>query len=360
MDRMMRTTDDLLAAAVEAAPLLIVDARGRIVMSTHGCASMFGATPEELQGRAVDDLAPGFDLDATLAAGESAWNGRDANGRVFPLKVWVSPPRGDPDHAWVALWMVDVSVAYAAEALSRDLQDQLARVWRINSLGEMAASLAHELNQPLAAAAAYLHTAQTNLARHGLPDDEAGRNVSLAKSQLLRAGAIVRRLREQLTPEARAFEVERASLMISDMGGILAMIERDGGVTLDIDIEDDDDAVHADRIQVQQAVINLVRNAAEAVSSQPVRRVRLSGRRLDRARYQLCVEDNGPGVPEEQVDAIFRPLTTTKRTGMGLGLSVTRKIVEAHGGTLEVARSPLGGAAFRFTLPGDPAAEAAA
>jgi len=355
----MTPADALLAAAVDAAPLLIVDAGGQIVMSTHGCAAMFGATPGDLRGRPVDDLAPGFDLDATVAAGELTWNGRDGNGRVFPLKVWVSPARGDPDHAWVALWVVDTSLAYAAEAHSRDLQDQLARVWRINSLGEMAASLAHELNQPLAAAAAYLHTAQTNLARHGLPDDEAGRNVGQAKSQLLRAGAIVRRMREQLTPEAHAFEVERVSLMISDLGGILAMIEQDGGVALEIDIEDDD-VVHADRIQVQQALVNLVRNAVEAVSGQGVRRVRLSGRRLDRRRYQLRVEDNGPGVAPEHVDAIFRPLMTTKRTGMGLGLSVTRKIVEAHGGALEVSCSPLGGAAFSFTLPGDNMAEAAA
>lgn len=356
----MTPADALLAAAVDAAPLLIVDARGCIVMSTQGCAAMFGATPGDLQGRPVDDLAPGFDLDATLAAGEFTWNGRDGDGRVFPLKVWVSPARGDPDHGWVALWMVDISIAYAAEAHSRDLQDQLARVWRVNSLGEMAASLAHELNQPLAAAAAYLHTAQTNLARHGLPDDEAGRNVGLAKAQLLRAGGIVRRLREQLTPEARAFEVDRVSLMISDLGGILGMIERDGGVTLEIDIDEADDAVQADRIQVQQALINLVRNAVEAVSGQPARRIRLCGRRLDRTCYQLSVEDSGPGVAPEHVDAIFRPLMTTKRAGMGLGLSVTRKIVEAHGGTLEVDRSPLGGAAFRFTLPGDQSREAAA
>lgn len=356
----MTPADVLLAAAVDAAPLLIVDGRGHVVMSTQGCAAMFGAAPAELRGRPVDDLAPGFDLDATLAAGEMTWNGRDGEGRVFPLKVWVSSARGEPDHALFALWMVDISVAYAAEAHSRDLQDQLARVWRINSLGEMAASLAHELNQPLAAAAAYLHTAQTNLARHGLPDDEAGRNVGLAKAQLLRAGGIVRRLREQLTPEARAFEVERVSLMISDLGGILGMIEQDGGVTLEIDVAEADDAVRADRIQVQQALINLVRNAVEAVSGQPERRVRLAGRRLDRVRYQLSVEDSGPGVAPEHVDAIFRPLMTTKRAGMGLGLSVTRKIVEAHGGVLEVDRSPLGGAAFRFTLPGEDAVEAAA
>lgn len=356
----MRTTDDLLAAAVDSAPLLIVDGRGRIVMSTAGGAALFGATPDDLHGRAVEDLAPGFDLAATVAAGQATLSGRTGDGRVFPIKMWVSPERGDPDHAWVALWVVDVSVAYAAEAHSHDLQDQLARVWRVNSLGEMAAGLAHELNQPLAAAAAYLHTAQTNLARHGLPDDEAGRNVNLAKTQLLRAGAIIRRMREQLTPEARAFGTERVSEMIADMSGLLGMIERDSGVILEVTLDDRDDEVLADRIQLQQAIINLVRNAVEAVAGREERRVRLVGTRLDAARYELRVEDNGPGVAPDQVDAIFRPLMTTKRSGMGLGLSVTRKIVESHGGDLAVERSALGGAAFRFTLARAAAAEAAA
>jgi two-component system sensor kinase FixL len=356
----MRTTDDLLAAVVDAAPLLILDPGGHIVMSTQGAATLFATTAEALQGRRLDDLAPGFDLAATVAAGTMTWNGRASDGRVFPLKAWVSPARGDPDQGRVALWVVDVSVAYAAEAHSRDLQDQLARVWRINSLGEMAASLAHELNQPLAAAAAYLHTAQTNLARHALPDDEAGRNVDLAKSQLLRAGGIVRRLREQLTPETREFAVERVSHMIADMAGLLGMIERDGGATLELAVDDRDDEVEADRIQFQQAIINLVRNAVEAVSGQAERRVRVVGTRLDARRYEIRVEDNGPGVAPEHMEAIFRPLVTTKHGGMGLGLSVTRKIVEIHGGSLAVERSALGGAAFRFNLVRAAAAEAAA
>ena len=115
-------------------------------------------------------------------------------------------------------------------------------------------------------------------------------------------------------------------------------------------MDDAGDEVRAERIQFQQALVNLVRNAADAVSGRPDPRVVVHGRALSDEHYEVRVEDNGSGVAAGDLDSIFRPLTTTKASGMGLGLSVTRTIVESHGGVLKVDRSDLGGAAFSFAL----------
>lgn len=165
----------------------------------------------------------------------------------------------------------------------------------------------------------------------------------------MRAGAIIRRMRDLLATGARSLEVERVSSMIDDLASVLALISRDTDVSIEIDLDTADDHVMADRIQFQQAVTNLVRNAVDAVAGRPRAVVIVVGR-ARRTGYEISVEDNGPGIPDSQVDSIFQPMMTTKSGGMGLGLSVTRSIVESHGAKLEVRRSDLGGAAFSFRL----------
>ena len=241
----------------------------------------------------------------------------------------------------------------------RDIQAQLNQVWRLNSMGQMAATLAHELNQPLTAATVYLHAGQADLARSGPLGDSAGRSLELAKAQLLRAGHIIRRMRDLISSGSRAFAEERVASMIDDLAPVFSLISRDTDVPIRIDIHDQDDAVLADRIQVQQAVTNLVRNGVDAVSDRRDGIISLVGRSLGPEGYEIIVEDNGPGIAETDLDRIFQPLTTTKAGGMGLGLSVTRSIVESHGSQLVVGRSPLGGAAFSFRLSRFTEAEAA-
>ena len=230
-------------------------------------------------------------------------------------------------------------------------KDQPHGVWRLNAMGEMAATLAHELNQPLSAAAVYLHAGRRDAARAGPMGDSVTRSLDLAKTQILRAGDIIRHMRERISTGDHAIRPERASSLVEEMAPVFAMIGRDAGVTIRFDIDGEDDHVMADRIQIQQAVSNLVRNAVDAVNGRAEPLVLIVGRRMEPESYEFRVEDNGPGISQDRIGQIFRPMATSKTGGMGLGLSVTRSIVESHGATLKIDRSTLGGAVFAFRLP---------
>jgi two-component system sensor kinase FixL len=183
----------------------------------------------------------------------------------------------------------------------------------------------------------------------------ASRTIDLAKGQILRAGGIIRRARDLLAVDGSSLEPQSLASILDDLDPILQMLGPPAGVTIQIDLEQAEDAVLADRIQIQQAIVNLVRNAVEAVEGQERRDVLVRGRPVSDTRYRLSIEDSGPGVPRDQRDRLFQPMTTTKANGMGLGLSVTRTIVERHGGRLAIDGSDLGGAAFAFDIERFPA-----
>jgi signal transduction histidine kinase len=237
-----------------------------------------------------------------------------------------------------------------AEGRAGALERQLEQVWRLNALGEMAATLAHELNQPLSAAAGYLHASRCDLDRFGPSAQDALRTMDLASGQIQRTGQIIRSIRGLLEAGGEGLRPERVCSMIEDLTPFLELLGRDAGMIIRTQIDAGGDRVMADRVQFQQAVINLVRNAVEAVAERPARDVVIIGGPLNAGRYEISVEDNGPGVTADQADYIFQPLVTTKAAGMGLGLMVTRNIVESHGGEIAVGRSRLGGAAFQFSL----------
>lgn len=292
-----------------------------------------------------------------LEARRGYWTGRRADGSTFPLSlrfglIPATPGPGGSGVEHVAVALTDLTHSHAAEAQARELHAQLNKVWRLNSLGEMAATLAHELNQPLSAATAYMHASQAEMLKAGAAAEAARPPLDLAKGQLLRAGKLIHRMRELLTIETSVLGRERVSSMVEDLAPILQMIGQDKQVEVRLDAQAENDGVCADRIQFQQALVNLVRNAVEAAAERPGGGglVQLVGR-VEGPVYRISVEDNGAGIAEADAERIFQPLTTTKSGGMGLGLSVTRTIVERHGGALSAQRSPsLGGAAFAFAL----------
>ncbi|AYG96332.1 PAS domain-containing sensor histidine kinase [Brevundimonas naejangsanensis] len=367
MDR-LAARDAMLNAAFLSTPALTLTRDGAIRRLNSAAAALFDVAETAVRGRPFADLVPGFDVAAVAAAGVETgqlqppgghWTGRRSDGATFPLAIRFGLAPGAPDDEHLALGLIDLTLRHAAEAQARELHAQLNTVWRLNSLGEMAATLAHELNQPLSAATAYLHASRVDMEKAGPLGDSAGRTLDLAQGQLLRAGQIIRRMRAFLTQETGGLSRERAAAMVQDLGEVLAMIGRARGVALRIEVAAEDDEVQADRIQFQQAVVNLVRNGVEAAAGRAGAEVRVLGR-ADADGYRLSVEDNGPGVSDDQLDRIFQPMTSTKAGGLGLGLSVTRTIVERHRAGLQAGRSEmLGGAAFYFTLPRDEEARAA-
>lgn len=346
--------EEMLDAILASVPVVTLDRGGCIRFLTPQAHALLGAGPTVV-GAPFTRFVEDFDLSAVLSDAnplpeERVWTCRREEGGSFPVSIHVGATPGgyEDDHA--VLCLTDLTQAHAADARAQQLHAQLNRVWRLNSLGEMAASLAHELNQPLSAAATYLEASQLDVRKAGPLGESADRIIELAKQQLLRAGAIIRRMRELLAHETRSLGVEHVGAMIADMRGVLGMIEKNSGVRIEFQVEDLDDRVTAERIQFQQALVNLVRNAVEALQDRPDPRIIVIGRTASDEHYEIRVEDNGLGVAPEEMQRMFRPLMTTKAGGMSLGLSVTRTIVESHGGALTVDRSSMGGAAFSFHL----------
>lgn len=366
LTRQLAAKEAMLNTALASVPVVTLETNGDIRRLNPAAAELFALTEKAARGRPFSALAPGFDIAAitqaktpggALAAKDGHWTGLRPDGAAFPLSIQYGIVPGSSGGEHVALCLTDLSRWHAADAQARELHAQLNKVWRLNSLGEMAATLAHELNQPLSAAATYLHASQMDMERAGPLGDSALRTAGLAKGQLLRAGAIIRRMRDLLSLEAGHMDSERASSMVEDLGPIFTMIGASKGVAIRLDIDAEDDQVLAERIQFQQAIVNLTRNAVEAVGDHTAPEVVIVGRAVSDTHYNITVEDNGPGIADDQIERIFQPLTTTKTGGMGLGLSVTRTIVEGHGGRLQVSRSALGGAAFSFNLNREPGVE---
>jgi two-component system sensor kinase FixL len=210
--------------------------------------------------------------------------------------------------------------------------------------------LAHELNQPLSAVANYLRAARTLIANLELDEDDLLDAVSRAGDQAVRAGEIIRTMRDLATRGGTEQKPESLSGILGEIEFIIGLMVRDAGARVIYDLYQGPDTVLADRIQIQQLVVNLVRNAIDAVAKFPDREIKITTRADAGGKLLTLVEDSGPGVDTAVMERVFQPLASTKPTGMGLGLSICRAIVENHGGRIWVEPSSLGGAAFGFLL----------
>jgi two-component system sensor kinase FixL len=248
-----------------------------------------------------------------------------------------------------------------AEAAARgsrliELQWELTHTSRLSAMGEMAAALAHELNQPLTAVGNSVGAISLILKDDGRPVDEKTRQRVLraaahAEAQAVRAGEIVRRLREFISRGESDTRAEDLRTLVDDAAALALPNANSAGVAVKKRIEPGASEVLADRIQIQQVLVNLVRNAVEAMREQTTpRRVDIAARAIDgMAVVSVC--DTGGGVEPVLVETLFAPFRSSKRDGMGVGLSICRRIVEAHGGRMWFEPAPSGGACFKFTLP---------
>lgn len=240
----------------------------------------------------------------------------------------------------------------AEEKLSEHL-DRHARHARLSTAGEMAAALAHELNQPLSATISYTRAAQRLMAQPESDPAKVRAALDGAADQAERAGKIIRTLREFIGRGELRLKPCSVRRLIQDTAALMRPECSRAGVSLDISCERGLPDVLIDATQVQQVLVNLIRNAIEALSGagRPEGGITLSSRHIGQNHVEVEVADNGPGLPDDQRERLFQPFSTTKADGMGLGLSISRTIIEAHGGVLKLAASSSDGCSFRFTLP---------
>jgi two-component system sensor kinase FixL len=245
----------------------------------------------------------------------------------------------------------DLTERQQTEAHLQELQSELTHMSRLSAMGEMASALAHELNQPLAALTNYLKGARRLLNREGDKETAVIRDaLEKAAEQSLRAGEIIRRLRDFVGHGEAEKRIESIKALVEEASALALLGAKERGVRVNFLFDAAADLVLVDKVQVQQVLLNLLRNAMEAMEQSERREILLSTAAGAGDLLTVNVADTGPGISEELALQLFRPFVTTKPHGMGVGLSISRTIIESHGGRIWVESNPGGGAIFRFTL----------
>jgi two-component system sensor kinase FixL len=246
----------------------------------------------------------------------------------------------------------DITERQAAEARLHELQAELIHVGRLSEMGQMSSALAHELNQPLGAALSYLQAGLRLLqAEPVAPGAKPLDTLRKAAEQVQRASEILRRLRDFGRKGEAVRRAEDLAKVIEEANALAMVGARSLGISLHLELDPAARVANIDRVQIQQVVVNLVRNAIEAMADAPRRELRVATAARDGDVHEVRIADSGPGLAAEVAARLFKPFVTTKAHGMGVGLSICRSIVEAHGGQIWAEPNPGGGTCFCFTIP---------
>jgi two-component system sensor kinase FixL len=354
-----------LRSIFDTAPdgLIVIDESGVIQSYSAAAERMFGWSPSEVLGRNVNMLMPMPDrvrhdghIRSYLETGTRRIigigrivSGERKGGATFPMELAVGEVRSDHGRYFTG-FVRDLTERQAAEARLQELQAELVHISRLTAMGEMASALAHELNQPLSAIANYMSGGRRLLERSKDADPRAIEALDKANEQALRAGEIIRRLREFLSRGEGERRAEPLPRLIQEACALAMVGAKGSGVQLRLDLDPDLAAVMVDRVQIQQVVLNLVRNAVDAMEQSQRKQVVISAAVGEENMALVSVADSGPGLDPAVAGRLLQPFVTTKATGMGVGLSISRTIVEAHGGRIWTEPNPGGGAVFKFTV----------
>lgn len=365
--------EDQLAAIIATAVdcIMCIDDIGRAELFNPACERIFGYKAEEVLGKNIRILMPpryAEQHDEYIEAYKKSGVkkiigiGRDVegmrkNGEVFPMKLSVGEFWHRGQRRFVGI-IHDLSEHAAHERRLHDLQNQVAHMGRVSAVAEMGSALAHEINQPLTAMTLYLAAAERAI---GQDLEKAADLFRRAKDEAARAGEIVRRIRQMVERTDHEMAMFRLSDVLSVSINLCRIADAERNCAIEIEGVPDDFRLFGDETQIQQVLLNLIKNALDATEGRDERRVRIFAR-IGEA-FELYVEDNGPGVAPEIRERLFTPFTSSKADGLGIGLSICRNIVEGHGGALDLVDAPerpdtLGGACFRMLLPMETVADA--
>ncbi|HET6607169.1 MAG TPA: PAS domain S-box protein [Rhodopila sp.] len=362
----LREREAHLSSVLETVPdaMIVIDSQGIIQSFSATAERLFGFTRREAIGRNVSMLMPSpyremHDqyLARYFATGERRIIGRSrvvvgmrSNGTTFPMELAVGEMISGT-RRWFTGFIRDLTERQETQQRLQDLQAELIHMSRFTAMGEMASTLAHELNQPLTAVASYL-----NGCRRLLSGPETVQSLMLrdaidrAAEQALRAGQIIRRLRQFVARGETERHLEELSKLVEEASALALVGAKESGVDVHYDFDPRARFVLVDKIQIQQVILNLIRNAIEAMQETETRELLIGTAERADGMAEISVSDTGPGIAPEIAAHLFQPFVTSKPHGMGVGLSISRTIVEAHGGQLEAEPNPAGGTIFRMTL----------
>jgi two-component system sensor kinase FixL len=365
--RALREREAHLQSILDTVPdaMIVIDQTGIMQSFSAAAERLFGWAQGEVLGKNVNMLMPapyheahdGY-LARYLSTGERriigvgrVVVGLRRDGSTFPMELSVGEVQV-VDHRFFTGFVRDLTERQATEARMQELQSELVHVSRLTAMGEMASALAHELNQPLSAIANYLRGSKRLLDK-GDPADLPRLSEALGKAadQALRAGDVIHRLRDFVGRGETERRIESVSKLIEEASALALVGVKELGVRTTMQFDPMADLVLADRVQIQQVIINLLRNAIDAMRGVARAELKVRVSLQPNGFTLISVSDSGSGMSDEVKERLFEPFMTTKKEGMGVGLSICRTIVEAHGGSIWADDNDGPGATFCFTLP---------
>lgn len=366
--RGLSVSDARLVSVLDTAVdgIVVIDEQARILAFNKACETLFGYSAAEVLGQNVKTIMPpefaanhdrqvadyiGTGVRKIIGIGREV-RGRHRDGTEFPIELSVGEAITPEGRQFIGI-LRDLRPRKDAEQRMNQLQGELLHLARVSAMDEMGSALAHELTQPLTALMLYLQTAVRALKRHdtnGPLSNDTAAILEKAVHQAERAGAIIQRMRhfiEKRDPQRRL--VDLGALV--DDSVELTLLGSTPGIRVTKEIAADLPKVLVDPVQVQQILVNLVRNAVEALRRVASPEIVIVGRRAA-GGVTLSVQDNGPGIPSAAVTNLFKAFSTSKRSGLGLGLAISRTIAQNHGGDLIFSPGGNGkGACFTLNLP---------
>jgi two-component system sensor kinase FixL len=356
-----------LRSILETAPdaIIVIDEHGVMESFSPAAERLFGMTTEEAIGKNVSLLMPspyrerhdGY-IHHYLQTGERRIIGigrivvgRRRDGSTFPMELAVGEAVVNGRRLFTG-FIRDLTERQLTENRLQELQTELLHVSRLTDVGQMASALAHELNQPLAAIVNYVQAARRLLQGESSVPPRVFDAIEKAVAQAARAGEIIRHLRSFISKGDAEHRLEDLNKVVEEATALGLVGAKESGIAVRWELHPESLPVIVDKVQIQQVVFNLVRNSIEAMADQPLPHDLLVSTRLaDAATAEVSVSDSGPGLATKVQEQLFQPFITTKEKGMGLGLSICRSIVEAHGGRLIATPNPERGVTFQFSLP---------